>query len=415
MKKLATFLTLKIQPILKTDVRYLLRGGFYLGLGQVLVSASSLILTLCLVRILDQAEYGMYSYILSLAGVVGIFTHSGMDPAITQAVARGADRSVIRGFFEKFRWSIPVSLVALSVGGYYLIRENTILGVSIIVIGLTTPLFAASSLYGSYWNGKKQFKKLAFDNVFRNVSITLSILLAAYLTHDVLYTALTYFIVSTLISGVRFYLLTRRIPHTTSDDHTEALHFGKHMSIMDIIGNVSTYLDKIIVFQFLGATPLAFYALAMAPIKQMSSVTRIIRTLVFPKFSTRSAHELKALMRHKVTVFFFALMGVTILYCIFAELFFTTLFPEYHDAVRYSQVLSLSLLFMPSVLHLEALTALNRKRDLYVVNITKTAVRITLLIILVPLYGVWGAIMTYLLSQMSLSIVLKILFDRIKT
>lgn len=414
MKRLKTFLTEKIQPILKTDVRYLLRGGIYLGLGQTLVSLSSLLLTLCLVRILDQAEYGMYSYILSLAGIVGIFTHSGMDPAITQAVARGSNRAVVFGFFEKIKWSIPVSVIALIVGVYYLFKENTILGVSIVVIGLTTPLFAASSLYGSYWNGKKQFKKLAFDNVFRNISLTLSILLAAYITHDVLYTALTYFIVNTLISGVRFFILVRRIPQEEAPDHAQALHFGKHMSIMDIIGNMSTYLDKIIVFQFLGATPLALYALAIAPIKQMSSVTRIIRTLVFPKFSTRSAKELKELMRHKIFVFFLTLVVITILYCIFAELFFTTLFPEYHDAVRYSQALALSLLFMPSVLHLEALTALNRKRELYITNITKTVVRITLLIILVPLYGVWGAILTYLLSQLSLSIMLKILFDRIE-
>lgn len=405
----------KIQSLLKTDARYLLRGGFYLSIGQVFAGLSGFILTVCLVRILDQAQYGMYAYILSFAGAVLVFTHSGMDTAVTQAVAKGSDRAVIDGFFEKLKWSLPIALITLCVSAYYFYQKDTTLGFSILIVGLTTPLFAAGSLYGSYLNGKKLFKKLVHDNILRNGIITLSILLTAYLTHNIIYTVYAYFISNTLVAVVRFFMLTRKLPEGTHEAKAQTFHIGKHMSFMEMLGNISAYFDKIIVFQLLGATPLALYALAMAPVKQMSSVTRIIRALALPKFSTRSAKELKGLMKHKMLILFCALLSLTISYCVFAQFFFVKIFPQYEEAVLYSQVLSLGLLFLPSVLHLEALTALKMKRELYIVYTSKSVIRIVLLIILVPFYGIWGAIFTFLLTQLSLSVLLKVLFERIKT
>jgi O-antigen/teichoic acid export membrane protein len=405
----------KIQTLFKTDARYLLRGGLYLSIGQSFAALSGFILTVCLVRILDQAQYGLYAYILSFAGAIGVFTHSGMDTAVTQAVAKGFDRSVIDGFWEKLKWSMPIAIVTLCVSGYYFYKDDATLGFSILIAGVTIPFFAASSLYVSYLNGKKQFKRLVHDNIFRNGAITVSILLTAYLTHNIIYTVFAYFISNTLISVTRFLVLSRKIPDSEHETKEQTLHIGKHQSFMEILGNISAYFDKIIVFQLLGATPLALYALAMAPVKQMSGVTRIIRALALPKFSTRSAKELKGLMKYKMFILFCALLSITISYCVFAQFFFVKIFPQYEEAVLYSQVLSLGLLFLPSVLHLEALTALKMKRELYIVYTSKSVIRILLLIILVPFYGIWGAIFTFLLTQLSLSILLKVLFERIKT
>jgi O-antigen/teichoic acid export membrane protein len=405
----------KIQSILRTDIRYLLRGGFYLSIGQTFAALSSFILTVFLVRILDQSEYGQYSYIISLAGVIAIFSHSGMDTAVAQAVAKGYQRSVMDGFWAKLKWCIPVSVITLGVSLYYLYRDNEILGFSILIIALTTPLLATSSLYGAYFNGKKEFKKLAYDNVFRNATISISILIVAYLTHNITYIVLAFFLSNTLISVARFANLLMKIPKSDNQMAQSTLSFGKHMSVMELLGNVTSYVDKIVIFQFLGATHLAFYSLALAPIKQLSSVARVTRTLVLPKFSTRSAHELKKLMHHKILIFFLILLVVTVAYCFFAQLFFHVIFPEYEEALLYSQVLSLGLLFMPSVLYLEALSALKRKRELYIVNITKSLTRIALMAVLIPLYGVWGAILTFIFTQVFLSIQLYVLFNRIKT
>ena len=406
----------RLQKFFKTDIRYLLKGTALLSIGQVFAAISGFILTVGLARVLDQAEYGQYAYILSLAGIVGMFTHSGMDTAVAQAVAKGFDRSLLFGFWSKVKWSIPIAIITMCAGGYYLFKDNEILGYSLLVSGFTTPLFAGASLYGAYFNGKKLFKKIAYDNALKNIAIATSILLTAYITQDVLYVVCAYFFSSTLISALRFYFLAKNIPsQSESDELTKSnLVTGKHLSFMELLGNISIYVDKIIVFQLLGATSLALYSLALAPTKQLQSVSRIMRALALPKFSTRTAHELKHAMRHKILIFFLGAFLITFLYCIVAQFLFVIIFPQYEEALLYSQILSLSLLLMPSILHVQALTALNQKKALYVSSIVKSVTKIGLIFILIPLFGIWGAILAFLLSQLANSITVYLYFQKMK-
>lgn len=410
------YLLSKLQKLFQTDIRYLLKGTTLLSIGQVFAAISGFILTLGLVRVLDEAEYGQYTYILSIAGIVGMFTHSGMDTAVAQAVAKGFYRSLLVGFWSKVKWSTPIAIVTICAGGYYLFKDNETLGYSLLVTGITTPLLAGSTLYGSYFNGKKQFKKIAYDNALKNIAIAASILLTAYMTHNVLYVVCSYFFSSALISAIRFYFLAKNISLSDKSEKLAKsnLATGKHLSAVELLGNISMYVDKIVVFQMLGATSLAFYSLALAPIKQLQSVSRIMRALALPKFSTRTASDLKHAMNHKVLMFFLGALFITFLYCIAAEFLFAIVFPQYDEALLYSQVLSLSLLLMPSIFHVQALTALDQKRALYISSIIKSVTKISLIFILIPLFGIWGAIFAFLLGQLANSITVYFYFQKMK-
>jgi O-antigen/teichoic acid export membrane protein len=253
-KKSINELLNSVQLILKTDIRYIIHGGTYLTLGQIFAGLAGFTLTIGLVRILNQAEYGLYTYIFSLSGMATIFTLSGMDTVVTQAVAKGSPGVLINAFWSKLKWSVPSGVITLCVGAYYLFKDNEILGTSLLIIGIFSPLLYASSLYASYFNGKKQFKKLAIDNALKNAFVTFCILLTAYFTGSVILIILTYFLSNTLISTVRYLILVKRINTADRGEFdAKSLNFGKHLSIMDSFSNISTYVDKIIVFQLLGA------------------------------------------------------------------------------------------------------------------------------------------------------------------
>lgn len=402
----------KLQSLFKTDIRYLLKGTVLLGGGQAFAALSGLLLTIGLVTVLDQANYGLYTYILSLAGIVGAFSLSGMDTAVSQAVAKGSERMLIHGFWSKLRWGLPAGIITICIGGYYLYKDNETLGYSLVITGIFSPFLYAASLYGSYFNGKKMFKKLSIDNALRNAFISASVFIVAFITKDVVYIILAYFLSNTLVSTIRFILLARTLPAEDAQTHTTSISLGKHLSFMDFLSNVSMYIDKILIFQFLGATPLALYALALAPVKQLQSISKIIRSLVLPKFSARSGRELKKTMHIKIKIFYLVSIAAAILYCVFAQLFFIAIFPQYHEALVYSQVLSLGLIFMPCILHSQALSSLGKKRELYIFTIVKFVIKIVSLIVLVPLYGIWGAIAGFLLMHAIIAITLSVLFER---
>jgi len=89
----------------RADMVYLAKGNFWQVLGQVVSSALSLALIFVFANYLPKETYGLYRYILSLAGILGIFTLSEMNQAIGQAVASG-DGGVLRASVRyQLKWN----------------------------------------------------------------------------------------------------------------------------------------------------------------------------------------------------------------------------------------------------------------------------------------------------------------------
>jgi O-antigen/teichoic acid export membrane protein len=343
----------------------------------------------------------------------GAFTLSGMDTTISQAVTKGYDYTLLSGSFIKLKWSLFTALVVCTIGVYYLFANDELLGYSFVVTGLLFPLLYASSPYTAFFTGKKQFRKIAIDNISKNIIVTLSTLAIALYVQDILWIVIVYLGSNTLISATRFWLLARTVTSNSKDNGNSILAFGKHLSYMDIFSTITTHIDKIVVFQLLGATSLAIYVLAQAPIKQIQGMSKILRTLLIPKFSGKTIVEFKRVIPHKFGVFMWVSIGIVIIYCVIAEYAFSLLFPKYMEAVIYSQFLSVSLLTMPFIFHTQAFIALNRTRELYILNVTKPVIKIGLLLLLVPPYGIWGAVASFLIFYLIHFATLVYFFNRV--
>ena len=79
----------------KTDMVYLASGGFWLTVGQIISSAATFGLAIAFANLLPKETYGTYKFVLSIAGILTIFTLPGMVTSLTQAVARNFEGSVI--------------------------------------------------------------------------------------------------------------------------------------------------------------------------------------------------------------------------------------------------------------------------------------------------------------------------------
>ncbi len=52
------------EKYIKTDMIYLVKGGFWLTLGQIISSVSSLLLVIAFANLLPKETYGIYKYFL---------------------------------------------------------------------------------------------------------------------------------------------------------------------------------------------------------------------------------------------------------------------------------------------------------------------------------------------------------------
>lgn len=397
---------------MKTDMVYLAKGGFWLTLGQGVSVVTGLLLVVGFANLLPKEVYGSYKFILSIAGIIGAFTLTGMDVAVTQAVARGDDGAFRTGFRLQLRWSVFMLAAALTCAGWYFFNGNPVFGTSLLIIGACAPIIEATSLLSGYLQGKKDFKAVTIYGIARSCVPVAALLGTMAVTQDLLHVVFAYFF-SHAATGLALYAhaLKRYRPPAGGDSDVS---FGKHVSVTNLISIIASYADKVLVFQFLGPVQLAAYGIAFSLPAQSRIVSRIITSLAFPKMSTASVQSIRSAIYTKTLRLFLGYAFGVGAYILFAPLIFRLIFPQYLDAVPLSQVLALGHLFSPAFLFSQAFFAQKKQREIYANKIAAAFARILLLLILVPPFGIWGAVWAYVLGNAVSFAISVYLFERMR-
>jgi len=380
-----------------TDMIYLTQGGFWLTLGKVIEVLIGLGVMILFGRLVTKEVFGAYQYILSLAGLLGIFSLGGIDMALARTVARGNERMFFPCFKTKLKWGSISTLIFLFIAGWYFFHQNYTLGICFIIVALFLPFINAFTTFLAFWQGKKRFDIQNRYYILYNLLSASLLILIILITKKLTLIILGYF-VGFFLAGLIFYSLTVK-KALAGELEKDTISFGKHLTLMNAITTVGAYLDKIILWQLLGPVTVAIYSFAERPIIKLRELLPI-STLALPKLSQRNIKEIKKGLWQKFFKLFLAVSLVVLIYILLCPYFFKLLFPAYLDSVFYSQILSLSLIFFsPFALLTTSFAADLRKKELYILNFITPSVKIILFLILIPLFSVWGLISAVLVSQ----------------
>ncbi len=395
----------------KTDMLYAAHGGFWLTLAKVVGMTSSLLLAVAMANLIPLEVFGNYKFVLSAAGIIGAFTLTGTGTAIIQAVARGYDGALRAGMREYLKWnfiSVPVSLVAAL---YYFVNGNAILGFSFVIVAVCNPLLVGSSFFSQFISGKKDFRTGSIFDSIADVVPAAILIGTLFLTSNPILIILVYFVAGTSMNLLLYRAtLKKYCPNDSTDIKT--VPYAIHLSIMGVMGKIAENIDKVLVFHYLGAAQLAIYVFAQTPIGQLKLLNDIPAKLALPKLSERDFSSLKRSLPRKVFLLVGIMLIVVISYILVAPLLFKLLFPKYLDSIIFTQILALSLVFVPGTMFSEALTAHMKKKELYISQAILPLTKIGLFLLLLPLFGIWGAIATIILSQLITFVVHGFLFLR---
>ncbi|MFH1255390.1 MAG: oligosaccharide flippase family protein [bacterium] len=375
----------------KTDMVYLARGGIWMSLGQIISSAAAFLLSLAFANLLPKETYGFYKYIMSLASLLAISTLPGMATAVSRAAAIGQEGALIPAVKTKIKWGLLGSLSSLILALYYFLQANNALTISFLIVSIFLPLMDSFGLYSPYLSGKKMFGLNAKLGAAGQVLTIALMIIVIWLSKNLYLLILAYFASNTFFNFLTLkYILNKRKPNANIDAKT--ISYGKKLSFMNVLTSISGSLDKIMLWHYLGAASVAVYSLAQAPINQASSFFKTILSLAFPKMAAADDEDIKKTLPGKMAKFFVLMLACVIIYIIAAPFLFKILFPKYVEAVNYSRIFSLTLLFFPQKLIGTALEAKAQTKSLYFISISNSIVRIILLAVLLPLYGIYGAI-----------------------
>lgn len=379
----------------KTDMRYLAGATWWLGGMNAFGSLAGLALTFGLATFLTPEAFGTYKYILSLFGIVIAVSLGGMNTAVTRAVARGYEGEVRAGFHTSLRWSGPMVLLAVGIALYHFYTGATDIGIALLIIAIAAPLSQNANIFTALLLGRQDFRRLAFTSAVTTFIPAAAALIAAFISRDALITTASYLLGLGITTSI-LYIVTLRRARPGNVRDPETIGYGKHLSLMGVLGNVSLQADRILVFHFLGAVQLAVYSLALAVPQQLRVGSKILASAALPKLSAGAAEPIRASLPRKSLVVLVVSVLLTSLYLVLAAPFFRLFFPEYIAAIPYSQLFALVILFFPASLYQQFLTARMEKRRLYILQTIVPAIKIALLFLLIPWFGLYGAVWSIL-------------------
>jgi O-antigen/teichoic acid export membrane protein len=377
---------------LETDMVYVAKSGFWLTLGQVAAALLAFALSVFFANYVSKDIYGNYKFVLSITGILGALSLTGMGNVVVQSVARNKEGTLKEAVKATLKWGMIILVIGLGSSIYYFLNGNRILGFSMAFAAIATPLTNAFGLYGGYFSGKKNFKLSTVYWLLSQIVINSGIIAVAVLTQNILALVLVYFLTSLLVSGWGFFRVITKYNLNTEVD-TEMMSYGKHVSFMNFFGTLANQLDKILVFHYLGAINLAIYTFSQAIPEQVKGVFKNLFNIAIPKYAVLEDSDLRKSILKKTKQLTIISVGIVGLYILAAPFIFRLFFPLYLRSVIYSQIYMLGLIAIPGISLFATYFQIKKAtRTMYKLTLMSNVVTIALTTILIYQFGIKGAV-----------------------
>jgi O-antigen/teichoic acid export membrane protein len=382
----------------KLDFHYVAKNSFWLVSNQVIGALSSLILTIVFAHFVSKDDFGTYKYIISIMGIISVFTLSGMNTSVIQAVARGFEGTYKRSIIVQLKWSIIPCVASLAVALYYTYFGNFTLAIPLFVVAFAAPLSSVANTFMALLMGKKQFKTYSIYSIITAIFYLVWMAGIVFLGGKSIALASGYVLVSLITSGLFYFVTNKKFPANDKNDES-AIGYGKHLSLMNVLSGVAAQVDSILIFHLLGPANLAIYSFATNIPERIRVMFNFTGTLVLPSLANKTIDEAQASITRKIITMILIAAGVILVYIVAAPFIYKILFPQYMDSVIYSRIFSLSMFAIATNISLSTLFSQRLKGELYIFTTFNPIIRIVLLAVFIYFFGLWGAIVSRIIAS----------------
>lgn len=381
------------------DLPYFITGGFWLTAATILSSIGGIFLSALFARLWPPDIYGQYSFLMSALAFISITSLPAMGQMIIQAIAEGKEGVFAQATKTVFRWSLLGSLILVLGSIYFVVRQNPNLAVSVFLSSLAFPFASAGSLFSAFYNGKKQFNKMALFGIFSQLSSIIATAFALIFFSNiiivVLFSSWSTAIVNSLISLSIF----KEAKNKREDK--KIIRIGKKLSISQIFTIGADQADRFLIPYLLGFSANAVFSFATIIPIQIHHFLKILFSIGQPKIGELGETSIKKNLFNKALLFEILVVFVVLGYILVCPSLFDFLYPAYKDsAVKLSQIYTLSLLYFPGNLLSFGLLKKRGASDLQKINISYAFTTIICLLILIPTFGIIGAVVAKIIARL---------------
>lgn len=379
-----------------TDIKKITSDSFTVLIAHSFSIVYGLILSYLSARIFLPEVYGSYQFVLSIVGILGFLKLNGMSNAIARDVNLHEKSPLAYTMRRYVLFTVSISVLLILAIPLLHIWNRTELWPMFVIAAIFTPLDAlVSTFFSGIIVGKSLFSTaLRYSLILKILQIIGIVCIFTFYPSPTLLLLLT-FVLSVLLYG--YFLYTNVALYTNSLRDNRIFTYGMQLSIATIPTIIVWYIDSMLIAAFFGMSQLAMFSVALIVPEQFK---QIFKELLSVTFSHQSRG--KDSMKRRMNVLWHCTVGTLpfivaiIAYYYLAPFIFEWIFPRYTSEIvlQISRIAFATLIVMPWNLVPQYLEAQGFVKQVKSLNIISSALFAISLVVLVPLYGLIGAIIS---------------------
>lgn len=394
----------KLYDFLITRDRNLYSAFVSISTLRAVEKISGLVISIFIFRFLTKEEVAGYGYIQTIVAMCAIFGIQEFQSTILQSISRG--------FYGTFIKSIPVSLLCSLVGSFllsafsywYFKVENSQMAIGFLIASLAFPFYQGLRQWRGLYLGEKKFGDFARAEASNAIIKGLLIFISLYFfPHEIVFPILILLLVPSIQNIFRTISTLKKIDKT-SPSEDGSLNYGFKANLYSSVNIIANQIDKVVLFAFLPPASLALYMAAEKFSDLLQGVVQDIAAILGPKFATieQYSSDLDKKLKYLALA-----MGVGILlfaFCILPYVLPLVFGGAYTDSILLAQVLICGgAVRNIATLRFRFIRSKIDKKSFRQVTVNSAIVHIIAALILIPLFGLYGAVAAVFLHRIVLS------------
>jgi O-antigen/teichoic acid export membrane protein len=394
----------------KTAGQTIVKNTFWLMAGEITGRLIRAAIVIYSARILGAGEYGIFSYAISVAAFITVFSDIGLSAVLTRETSKSPE---LRSRYLANSFLLKIILICLNVlFVLFVIPLISRLGDVNQLLPLVAIMIVFESLREFGFGLNRALEKMereAYVKVILNLSIAVFGFIAIF-THPSAYTLLVAYVLGALVGFLAtvWFLRSHLRELFGAIDLSFAWNIFKNawpVGLLTVLGAVMINTDMIMLGWWLEKHPIGYYAAAQKIILLLYIIPTLLSSAAFPAFA-RLAHSLnhdrfRAILER--TIAFAFLIGIPLAFggLILARETISLLYgAEYLPAATTFRILMATMFAVfPSTIITNALFAYNQqKRFIWYVGIGALS-NAFFNYLLIPRFGIEGAAVATLGSQ----------------
>lgn len=386
------------ERFVQTDLVYLVKQGSWLFVNTVGVTLIGLVTSYLYANFLTKEQYGEYRYIFSIFTALNAFSLTGINVAVTQAVAKGKEGALLQSIPLQLKWNIFFCAAFIVTGLYYFWQGNTVFAISLLALSCLGPVANIANTYGAFLQGKKNFRAVSVIGLLTSFMVLLSVALVLFLRTNVVVLVIANIGTLALVQTAAFFWTLRKYkPNKVQDEGLRT--FSKRISLLTAFSLIVSQIDNILVFNLLGAASVSILSFVTIIPDQLRGFVKIVGQLALPKFAVNETAESRQQAAKNSFKLAVAVLCVSIVYIVVAPWLFRLLFPAYQSWVGYTRLYALSMAFSVYQIPLSLLYAHRYEERITRVTLIITIGSLVISCITVPLFGLIGVVVGRMVAQ----------------